>query len=86
MGLLDFGSVGRLDAGMRGALQRLLLAVDRGNPLALTDALLEMVERPETLDEERLRRAWAASWPVMFRRRHARRLHVQRPVPHRLGL
>jgi ubiquinone biosynthesis protein len=57
LGLLDFGSVGRLDAGIRGALQRLLLAVDRGDPVALTDALLEIVERPDTLDEERLRRS-----------------------------
>ena len=32
LGLLDFGSVGRIDAEMRGALQRLLLAVDHGNP------------------------------------------------------
>jgi ubiquinone biosynthesis protein len=30
LGLLDFGSVGRIDAGLRAALQRLLLAVDRG--------------------------------------------------------
>ena len=56
-GLLDFGSVGRIDAGMRSALQRLLLAVDHGDPMALTDALLEIVERPDALDEERLRRA-----------------------------
>ena len=44
LGLLDFGSVGRIDAEMRGALQRLLLAVDHGNPAALTDALLELVD------------------------------------------
>jgi ubiquinone biosynthesis protein len=29
LGLLDFGSVGRIDAGLRTALQRLLLALDR---------------------------------------------------------
>ena len=57
LGLLDFGSVGRIDAGLRGALQRLLLAVDRGDPLALTDALLEVVDRPDDLDEARLERA-----------------------------
>ena len=57
LGLLDFGSVGRIDAGMRGALQRLLLAVDHGDPTALTDALLEIVERPDAIDEERLRRS-----------------------------
>ncbi len=57
LGLLDFGSVGRIDAGLRAALQRLLLAVDRGDPAALHDALLEIVQRPEDLDEPALERA-----------------------------
>jgi ubiquinone biosynthesis protein len=47
LGLLDWGAVGRIDAGLRGALQRLLLALDRGDPVILTDALLEVVNRPE---------------------------------------
>jgi hypothetical protein len=49
--------VGRVDAGLRAALQRLLLAVDRGDPAALHDALLEIVERPEELDDPALERA-----------------------------
>jgi ubiquinone biosynthesis protein len=57
LGLLDFGSVGRIDAGLRAALQRLLLAVDRGDPAALHDALLEIVQRPEELDDPALERA-----------------------------
>jgi len=57
LGLLDFGSVGRIDAGLRAALQRLLLAVDRGDPAALHDALLEVVQRPDELDEQALERA-----------------------------
>jgi len=57
LGLLDWGSVGRIDAGLRSALQRLLLALDRGDPVMVTDALLDMVERPEQLDEPRLQRA-----------------------------
>src|SRR5450631_534528 len=57
LGLLDFGSVGRIDAEMRAALQRLLPAVDRGDPATLTDALLEIVERPDELDEDHLRRS-----------------------------
>jgi ubiquinone biosynthesis protein len=57
LGLLDFGSVGRIDAGLRSALQRLLLALDWGDPAALADALLDVVERPEELDEQRLERA-----------------------------
>ena len=57
LGLLDWGSVGRIDAALRGALQRLLLALDRGDPVMLTDALLDVVDRPERLDEPRLERA-----------------------------
>jgi ubiquinone biosynthesis protein len=56
LGLLDWGSVGRIDAGLRGGLQRLLLALDRGDPVLLTDALLDVVERPDHLDELRLER------------------------------
>jgi ubiquinone biosynthesis protein len=55
--LLDFGSVGRLDPHLRAALQRLLLALDRGDPGALCDALLDLVVRPADLDEQRLERA-----------------------------
>jgi ubiquinone biosynthesis protein len=57
LGLLDFGSVGRVDAGLRAALQRLLLAVDRGDPAALHDALLEIVQQPQELDDPALERA-----------------------------
>lgn len=55
--LLDFGSVGRLDGGLRSAMTGLFLAVDRGDPAALRDALLEVTERPEEVDEQRLQRA-----------------------------
>ncbi|MEU6846104.1 AarF/UbiB family protein [Streptomyces sp. NPDC046716] len=55
--LLDFGSVGRLDGGLRAAMAGLFLAVDRGDPAALRDALLEVTERPEDVDEQRLQRA-----------------------------
>lgn len=56
LGLLDFGSVGRLDSGLREAFQRLLMSVDRGDPLGTTDALLELVPRPDTVDEQALER------------------------------
>ena len=56
LGLLDFGSVGRLDGGLREAFQRLLMSVDRGDPLGTTDALLELVPRPDTVDEQALER------------------------------
>ena len=57
IGMLDLGSVGRLDPSTREALQRFLLAVDHGDPTAATDALLEIVYRPDTIDEHALERA-----------------------------
>ena len=57
LALLDFGSVGRLDALQRSALQNLLLALGRGDPAALRDALLELVTRPDDVDEQQLERA-----------------------------
>jgi ubiquinone biosynthesis protein len=57
LALLDFGSVGRLDVQQRSALQSLLLAVGRGDPAALRDALLELVTRTDEIDEWQLERA-----------------------------
>ncbi|MCC5575051.1 AarF/ABC1/UbiB kinase family protein [Microtetraspora sp. AC03309] len=57
LGLLDFGSVGRLDSSVRAALQRFLTAMNRQDPLGVTDALLEIVPRPEEIDEAALERA-----------------------------
>lgn len=54
VGLLDFGSVARLDAELRAGLRRLLLAIDRDDPRAATDALLTVVESPGDLDRVRL--------------------------------
>lgn len=56
LALLDFGSVGRLDRVARAAIGRLLLAVDRSDSLAATDALLEVLDRPPELDDRRLER------------------------------
>jgi len=57
LAMLDFGSVGRLDAQQRYALQALLLALGRGDPAALRDALLDLVTRPDEVDELALERA-----------------------------
>jgi ubiquinone biosynthesis protein len=57
LALLDFGSVGRLDAQQRAALQDLVLALGHSDPAALRDALLELVTRPEGTDEQQLERA-----------------------------
>jgi ubiquinone biosynthesis protein len=56
LGLLDLGSVGRLDALLRSALQDLLLAVGRGDPAGMSDALLDLVSRPDEIDEQALQR------------------------------
>nr|WP_225311178.1 AarF/UbiB family protein [Microbispora cellulosiformans] len=55
--LLDYGSVGRLDGALRAALQRLLAALDRADPAGVGDALLELVPRPDEIDERELERA-----------------------------
>lgn len=57
LGLLDFGSVGRLDALLRAALSHLLLAIDRGDSSGLRDALLEIAEAPDEIDDQALQRA-----------------------------
>lgn len=56
VGLLDFGSVGRLDAATRRNLGLLLWAVDNDDPVFATDTLLEMLDRPADLDERALQR------------------------------
>jgi ubiquinone biosynthesis protein len=57
LGLLDFGSVGRLDATTRTALAQLMAALGKADSLAATDALLELVDRPDEIDERALERA-----------------------------
>jgi ubiquinone biosynthesis protein len=57
IGLLDLGSVGRLDPVTRQALQRFLVAVEHTDPAAATAALLEIVDQPEGVDEHGLERA-----------------------------
>jgi ubiquinone biosynthesis protein len=58
--MIDFGSVGRLDGELRASLGRILMAVNRADPVALTDALLEVTARPDELDEQALERALGA--------------------------
>jgi ubiquinone biosynthesis protein len=56
IGLLDLGSVGRLDASLRAGLGRLLHGFDKGDPLAVTDALLQLAPSVGELDGQRLER------------------------------
>ncbi|WP_433373986.1 ABC1 kinase family protein [Actinoplanes sp. CA-142083] len=56
LGMLDLGSVGRLDAVTRNAIGHLLAAVGRGDSVAASDALLRLVDHPEEVDERELQR------------------------------
>jgi ubiquinone biosynthesis protein len=60
LGLLDLGSVGRLDATTRAAIGQLMAALGRADSLAATDALLELVERPDDVDQRDLERGLGA--------------------------
>ncbi|MFJ2576638.1 AarF/UbiB family protein [Kitasatospora aureofaciens] len=52
IGLLDFGSVGRLDPATQLAMGELLLAVNRGDPSAMHDALLTLLGTRATSSED----------------------------------
>lgn len=56
LGLLDLGSVGRLDQGARTSLGAMMLAVDRGDAISATDALIDLLDRPVDLDDRALER------------------------------
>ncbi|TDE98909.1 AarF/ABC1/UbiB kinase family protein [Occultella glacieicola] len=54
LAMLDLGSVGRLGSVTRANVGRLVAALGSGDSLAATDALLELVDRPEHVDERGL--------------------------------
>lgn len=54
--LLDFGSVGRLDRSSRTSMSTLLLAFDRQDAIAATDALIDLLDAPVDLDDRALER------------------------------
>lgn len=60
LAMLDFGSVGRLDSGSRGAIGRLLYTVRSGDAAAATDALFELLDRPDDIDERAVQRELGA--------------------------
>ncbi|MCC3765832.1 phosphotransferase [Glycomyces sp. TRM65418] len=57
LGLIDYGSVGRLDRELRASLQAILQAVDRQDGPALADALIGVSTRPDELDQVAFERA-----------------------------
>ena len=60
LGLLDLGSVARLDSTTRMEMATLLAALERGDSLTATDTLLELVEHPEQIDRSELERGVGA--------------------------
>ena len=57
LGLVDFGSVGRLDHALRASIQQVVMAIDRADAALLVDALFEVVIRPDEIDVPVLKRA-----------------------------
>jgi len=57
LGLLDFGSVGRLDPATQSALGMMLYSIDKNDAAGATDALIELLDRPEDLDVQALERS-----------------------------
>jgi ubiquinone biosynthesis protein len=89
--LLDLGSVGRIDKTTRTAFGRLMAALGSADSLAAGDALLELVDRPEVIDERELERALGslivrfaapgvttgvAAFPALFRLVRSHRLTI----------
>jgi len=60
LGLLDFGAVGRLDPATASALAMMLYAIDKNDAAAATDALVELLDRPEDLDVRKVERELGA--------------------------
>lgn len=56
LSLLDFGSVGRLDSTASRSLGVFLQAVDRNDNVAAADALIDLLVRPESLDDRAFER------------------------------
>jgi ubiquinone biosynthesis protein len=59
LGLLDFGSTGRLDALERASITDLLTALKQRDPALLREAVLEVATLRQRLDERQLERALA---------------------------
>ncbi len=57
LGLLDFGAVGRLDPATQSALGMMLYSIDKNDSAGATDALIELLDRPENLDVRAVERS-----------------------------
>ncbi len=59
LALIDFGMVGRLDSLQQAALRGMLIALERRHPTMLREALLDIAELRQGVDEDRLERTLA---------------------------
>jgi ubiquinone biosynthesis protein len=59
LALIDFGMVGRLDSLQQAALRGILIAIERRHPTMLREALLDIAELRDGVDEDRLERTLA---------------------------
>lgn len=57
LGLLDFGAVGRLDPGTQTSLGLMLYSIDQNDSAGATDALIELLGRPDGLNDREVERA-----------------------------
>ncbi|WP_426937096.1 ABC1 kinase family protein [Brevibacterium sp. LE-L] len=57
LGLLDFGAVGRLDPGTQTSLGLMLYSIDQNDSAGATDSLIELLGRPDGLDDREVERA-----------------------------
>ncbi len=57
LGLLDFGAVGRLDPGTQTSLGLMLYSIDQNDTAGATDALIELLGRPDGLNDREVERA-----------------------------
>ncbi|MGO3022556.1 MAG: ABC1 kinase family protein [Brevibacterium sp.] len=57
LGLLDFGAVGRLDPATQTSLGLMLYSIDQNDSAVATDALIELLGRPDGLDDREVERA-----------------------------
>ncbi|WP_172171499.1 AarF/ABC1/UbiB kinase family protein [Brevibacterium sp. CT2-23B] len=57
LGLLDFGAVGRLDPGTQTSLGLMLYSIDQNDSAGATDALFELLGRPDGLNDREVERA-----------------------------
>jgi len=57
LGLLDFGAVGRLDPGTQTSLGLMLYSIDQNDSAGASDALIELLGRPDGLNDREVERA-----------------------------